>query len=135
MLLTVFCPLKPDGWPYHVPVVMYILEYILSGVLCFAVGIMLMFHLWTIIHGETSVESQDNDHYGRIAKSRGEVSLYTFTYRRYPQIDMRVLRRLLSTRTILGKTLHVLVELPSSDSCVRRKLRNLQLFFNVGQGG
>jgi len=87
---------EPDGWPYHVPAVMYILEYILSGVLCFAVGIMLMFHLWTISHGETSVESQDNDHYGRIAKSRGEAFVNSYD---------------------LGK------------------LRNLQLFFNVGQGG
>ncbi|KAE9388068.1 hypothetical protein BT96DRAFT_1075731 [Gymnopus androsaceus JB14] len=86
-----------SGWmAISCPRDMYILEYILSGVLCFAVGIMLMFQLWTISHGETSVESQDNDHYGRIAKSRGEVSLYTFIY---------------------------------------WKLRNLQLFFNVGQGG
>ncbi|KAF9069422.1 zf-DHHC-domain-containing protein [Rhodocollybia butyracea] len=65
-------------WPYHVPVVMFILEYILSAVLCFAVGIMLMFHLWTISHGETSVESQDNEFYGRIAKSRGEAFVNSY---------------------------------------------------------
>lgn len=65
--------LKRDPWPHHVPVLIYIIEFILSGVLCFAVGIMLMFHLWTIGHGETSVESQDNEFYSRMAKNRGEV--------------------------------------------------------------
>jgi len=85
-----------DVWPYHVPSLAYILEYILSAVLCLAVGVMLMFHLWTISHGETSVESQDNDVYGRIAKSRGESFVNSYD---------------------LGKR------------------RNLQLFFNIGQGG
>ncbi|KAF5346618.1 hypothetical protein D9757_011442 [Collybiopsis confluens] len=63
---------KVDPWPYHVPILVYILEFILASVICFAVSIMLSFHLWTIGRGETSVEGQDNEVYGRIAKSRGE---------------------------------------------------------------
>ncbi|GAW00024.1 zf-DHHC-domain-containing protein [Lentinula edodes] len=69
---------KRDPWPHHVPVLMYIIEFILSGVLCFAVGIMLMFHLWTIGHGETSVESQDNEFYSRMAKNRGEAFVNSY---------------------------------------------------------
>ncbi|KIK54035.1 hypothetical protein GYMLUDRAFT_177969 [Collybiopsis luxurians FD-317 M1] len=87
---------KPDPWPYHVPILVYILEFILSGVLCLAVGIMLSFHLWTVSHGETSVESQDNEVYGRIAKNRGEAFVNCYD---------------------IGR------------------LKNLQLFFNVGPGG
>lgn len=34
---------------------------------------MLMYHLWTIAAGETSVEGQDHDVYRKVAKSRGEV--------------------------------------------------------------
>ncbi|KAJ3857942.1 DHHC palmitoyltransferase-domain-containing protein [Lentinula lateritia] len=69
---------KRDPWPHHVPVLMYIIEFILSGVLCFAVGIMLMFHLWSIGHGETSVESQDNEFYSRMAKNRGEAFVNSY---------------------------------------------------------
>lgn len=75
-------------WPYHVPVVMFILEYILSAVLCFAVGIMLMFHLWTISHGETSVESQDNEFYGRIAKSRGEAFVNSYDLGKFNNLKL-----------------------------------------------
>lgn len=38
-----------------------------------AVGIMLSFHLWTVAHGETTVESHDHEVYRKIAKSRDEV--------------------------------------------------------------
>ncbi|KAJ3931040.1 MAG: DHHC palmitoyltransferase-domain-containing protein [Lentinula lateritia] len=69
---------KVNPWPHHVPVLIYIIEFILSGVLCFAVGIMLMFHLWTIGHGETSVESQDNEFYSRMAKNRGEAFVNSY---------------------------------------------------------
>lgn len=60
-------------WSYNVPEVMYILIYLLSVVLCLAVGIMLSYHLWGIACGETSVESQDHEIYRKRAKSRGEV--------------------------------------------------------------
>lgn len=60
-------------WSYDVPEVWYILIYLLSVVLCLAVGIMLSYHLWGIASGETSVESQDHEIYRSRAKSRGEV--------------------------------------------------------------
>jgi len=83
-------------WSYDVPEVMYILIYLLSVVLCLAVGIMLSYHLWGIACGETSVESQDHNIYRRRAKARGEAFVNSYD---------------------LGK------------------LKNLQLFFNVGENG
>ena len=47
--------------------------YILSVVLCFAVSVMLAFHLYGITYGETSVEGQDHEVYRRQAKERNEV--------------------------------------------------------------
>ncbi|KAJ4488347.1 DHHC palmitoyltransferase-domain-containing protein [Lentinula aciculospora] len=79
---------KRDPWPYYVPVLLYIIEFILSGVLCFAVGIMLMFHLWTISHGETSVESQDNEFYGRIAKTRGEAFVNSYDLGKFRNLQL-----------------------------------------------
>jgi hypothetical protein len=68
-----FLQIKQTHWSYDVPEVMYILIYLLSVVLCLAVGIMLSYHLWGIACGETSVESQDHNIYRRRAKARGEV--------------------------------------------------------------
>lgn len=48
--------------------------YILAVVLWFAVTVMGAWYFWSIANAETSVESQDNDHYRKIAKGRGEVS-------------------------------------------------------------
>jgi len=83
-------------WPHHVPMLIYILMYILSAVLCLAVGIMLSYHLWTVASGETSVESQDHDVYRDVAKSRGDTFVNSYD---------------------LGK------------------LKNLQMFFNIGKNG
>ena len=52
---------------------MFAMVYILSVVLCFAVAVMLTYHLSLIAYGETSVESQDNEVYLRHAKERNEV--------------------------------------------------------------
>jgi palmitoyltransferase len=57
------------------PQLPFILTYILSIVLCLAVGIMLLWHLWGVCKGETSVEAQDHDVYRNVAKQRGDVSL------------------------------------------------------------
>ncbi|KAJ7198275.1 DHHC palmitoyltransferase-domain-containing protein, partial [Mycena pura] len=66
------------NWPYHVPQIAFILIYILAFVMCLAVGIMCGFHLWTIAHGETTVESQDHDAYRKIAKSRNETFVNSY---------------------------------------------------------
>jgi hypothetical protein len=63
------------NWPYLMPQLSFILTYILSVVLCLAVGIMLSWHLWSICKGETSVEGLDHDVYRNVAKQRGEVSV------------------------------------------------------------
>jgi palmitoyltransferase len=62
-------------WPHNVPALAFGLTYVLSVVLCFAVGIMLLYHLWTVSVGETSVEGLDHNVYRKVAKSRGEVRL------------------------------------------------------------
>ena len=54
---------------------MFAMIYILSVVLCFAVSVMLVFHLYGIVYGETSVEVQDHEVYRRQAKERNEVCL------------------------------------------------------------
>ncbi|EJD07135.1 zf-DHHC-domain-containing protein [Fomitiporia mediterranea MF3/22] len=83
-------------WTNWTPEIMFSLIYILSLVLCFAVGVMLSWHVWSICKGETSVESHDHDVYRKTAKERGQVILTTF---------------------------------------ICRKLKNLELFFNLGSDG
>lgn len=60
-------------WEHNVPEFLFAMIYILSVVLCFAVGVMLMYHLYGIAYGETSVEAQDHEVYRRQAKKRSEV--------------------------------------------------------------
>lgn len=67
-----------DDWHYDVPEVMYAMIYILSVVLCLAVGVMLAYHLWGITSGETSVEAQDHEEYRRKAKARGETFINSY---------------------------------------------------------
>jgi palmitoyltransferase len=55
---------------------MFAMIYILSIVLCFAVGVMLAYHLYGISWGETSVEGQDHEEYRRKAKERNEVRIF-----------------------------------------------------------
>ena len=57
----------------------FTLIYVLSVVICFAVGVMLTYHLYEIAYGETGVESQDNDVYRRQAKERNEVYYYYYS--------------------------------------------------------
>lgn len=64
-----------DPWPYNIPQIAFILIYVLASVLSLAVLSMLCYHLWMVMHAETSVESQDFHIYRKIAKRRGE----TFT--------------------------------------------------------
>lgn len=61
-----------EPWPHWSPEVAFLLVYILAVVLWFAVTVMGAWHLWSIANAETSVESQDNDYYRKIAKGRGE---------------------------------------------------------------
>lgn len=56
------------------------ISYLLSVVICIAVLIMLLWHLWGIAHGETSVEAQDHAVYRKIAKGRGEVREFFLPY-------------------------------------------------------
>jgi len=59
-------------WPHRVPELAFALTYILSVVMCLAVGVMLGWHLWGIAHGETTVEAQDHEEYRKAAEERGE---------------------------------------------------------------
>ena len=54
---------------------MFAMIFILSAVICAAVGIMLSYHLYGISRAETSVEAQDHEEYRKKAKDRNEVFL------------------------------------------------------------
>jgi palmitoyltransferase len=45
----------------------------LAIVMALAIGIMCDFHLWTVVHSKTTVDSQDHDTYRRMAKAWNEV--------------------------------------------------------------
>ncbi|KAF5334720.1 hypothetical protein D9758_017348 [Tetrapyrgos nigripes] len=64
---------KKPPFPSHIPPILFILSFILSAVLSFAVGVMLIVALWAVMRGETSVEAQDNEVYRKVALSRGEM--------------------------------------------------------------
>jgi len=83
-------------WPHHVPEFIYSLIYTLSGVLGFAVAVMLAFHVWTLLASETTVEAQDHDAYRRRAAEREEDFVNSYDLGRW---------------------------------------RNLEAFFNIGEGG
>jgi len=65
-------------WPHFMPQLAFILIYILSIVLCIAVGIMLTWHLWSVSIGETSVEGQDHNVYRNVAKQRGDTFVNSY---------------------------------------------------------
>ncbi|KAF9223797.1 zf-DHHC-domain-containing protein [Gyrodon lividus] len=100
-------------WTHTLPQLCFILIYILSVVICIAITLMLLWHLWGIARGETSVEAQDHEVYRNIAKGRGETFLnsYDLGYVRHFRID--VLWRLTTNS----------------------KRTNLALFFNIGPNG
>jgi len=65
-------------WVHTIPQLCFIISYILSVVMCIAVLVMLLWHLWGVAGGETSVEAQDHAVYRKVAKDRGEIALQTF---------------------------------------------------------
>lgn len=67
-----------NRWPHYTPEVMFAMIYILAVVLCFAVGVMLAWHLWGVTNGETSVEAQDHEQYSNRAKARDEVFVNSY---------------------------------------------------------
>ena len=109
----VHAPCTQQPWPYLAPPVFYLLTFILAGVLCMAVTAMAGWHIFMIACGETSVESQDHEHYRKIARQRGEVSLPRPT-----------------TQRITDGSFQTFV-----NSYDMGYLKNLQLFFNVGPDG
>ena len=62
-------------WEHNVPEIMFVMIYILSGAICFAVSVMLLSYVHGIVYGETSVEGQDHAQYRRQARRRNEVQL------------------------------------------------------------
>ncbi|KAI0760968.1 zf-DHHC-domain-containing protein [Trametes elegans] len=72
-----------ESWPYFMPPVAFLLTYILSVVMFLAVSAMAGWHLYMVASGETSVETQDHEHYRRVAKQRGDtfVNCYDLGWR------------------------------------------------------
>ncbi|KAH7903924.1 DHHC palmitoyltransferase-domain-containing protein [Hygrophoropsis aurantiaca] len=67
-----------NNWPHAVPALAFILTYMLSVVLCLAVGIMLAWHVWGVARGETSVEAQDHEVYRRVATARDDTFVNSY---------------------------------------------------------
>ncbi|KAF9037640.1 zf-DHHC-domain-containing protein [Panaeolus papilionaceus] len=65
-------------WTHTTPEIAFAMMFILSIVLCFAVGVMLAYHLYGIMAGETSVEAQDNEEYKKNAEARGDVFVNSY---------------------------------------------------------
>lgn len=65
-------------WTHAIPAFCFLMSYMLSIVLCLAVFIMLLWHIWGIAKGETSVEAQDHEIYRKIAKDRGEAFVNSY---------------------------------------------------------
>jgi hypothetical protein len=117
-----------------VPEIAFLLIYILSAVLWLAVTIMASYHVYAVASGETSVESQDHEHYRHIAKARGEVSLPVYALTNtlsllYLLAELcKLLRSGVRTR-VWGAVFFLFL----TQRC--RKLKNLELFFNIGSNG
>ncbi|KAI9574042.1 DHHC palmitoyltransferase-domain-containing protein [Boletus coccyginus] len=65
-------------WVHTIPQLCFIISYMLSVVMCIAVLMMLLWHLWAVARGETSVEAQDHAVYRRTAKDRGETFINSY---------------------------------------------------------
>lgn len=85
-------------WTSSFPQTGYVLIYVLSLALGFAVGIMLMWHLYLISRAESTVENHDHTRYEQISSSRGTVSLL-FLFILVPCAHLPFLGRNSSTRT------------------------------------
>ncbi|TFY63891.1 hypothetical protein EVG20_g6140 [Dentipellis fragilis] len=75
-------------WAYHVPAVLYMVMYMLSVVMCLAVGTMLAWHLWSVAQGETSVENHDHEHYRKVAKTRGETFVNSYDLGKWKNLKL-----------------------------------------------
>jgi len=65
-------------WVHTMPRIFFVVSYLLSVVMCIAVLSMLLWHLWGVGRGETSVEAQDHAVYRKIAKTRGETFINSY---------------------------------------------------------
>ena len=111
--------------------VLFTIIYLLCVVMCLAIGTMLAWQLWSVAIGETAVESYDHEYYRKVASSRGEVSLQT----QLPPISSYTSRRPSKTLTTLGSPFSLLPSPSSLLSHFYRKLKNLELFLNIGIDG
>ena len=94
--------------------------YILCIVLCFAVGVMLSWHMYGVMWGETSVEAQDHEQYRRRAKERDEEFVNSYH---------------LGCVIAFFSALFVDWTFPWVLMLAYSKWKNLEFFFNIGEGG
>ncbi|GJE89925.1 hypothetical protein PsYK624_060370 [Phanerochaete sordida] len=77
-----------DEWDSYTPEVAFLLIYLLAMVMAFAVTVMGGFQLLAVSNGETTVESQDNDQYRKIARSRGEAFANSYDLGRLKNLEL-----------------------------------------------
>nr|GAT46351.1 predicted protein [Mycena chlorophos] len=105
-----FGPARYPPWPHTIPVTIFLLIYILAGVMALAVSIMLAFHLRSVVAGETTVEGQDNEIYARIAKDRGEMFVNSYDLGGWANLAL-FFNIVLGKRTLSPPTPHALYTL------------------------
>ncbi|KAI0696954.1 zf-DHHC-domain-containing protein [Cytidiella melzeri] len=77
-----------EPWAHHVSELAFLMIYILTAVLFLAVTIMASYHIYGITCGETTVESQDHEHYRHLAKGRGEAFVNSYDLGRRKNLEL-----------------------------------------------
>ncbi|KAF8316764.1 zf-DHHC-domain-containing protein [Clavulina sp. PMI_390] len=77
-----------DDWDYPTPRTAYMMFYILSVAIGFSICIMLLWQLYLVSSGETTVENYDNGRYSKIAKSRGTTFINSFDLGRRRNLEL-----------------------------------------------
>ncbi|KDN52919.1 hypothetical protein K437DRAFT_219769 [Tilletiaria anomala UBC 951] len=82
-----------EPWPHaYTPRVFVLLTWLLATIMAVGLGVMSIWQLVLVAHGETSVESHDNAHYDALAKRRGQkfINVYDLGPRRNLELFFNV---------------------------------------------
>ncbi|KAF9001502.1 DHHC palmitoyltransferase-domain-containing protein [Cyathus striatus] len=75
-------------WQHRSPEILFAMVYILALVMCFAVGVMVAYHIWSVSNGETAVEAQDFEVYRNRAKARDEAFVNSYDVGRKKNLQL-----------------------------------------------
>ncbi|OCF40180.1 vacuolar protein [Kwoniella heveanensis CBS 569] len=75
-------------WPALTPKLGFTLIYVLCGAIGFAVTVLMLWHMYMVSYGETSIESHDNAYLAKKAKKEGLIYLNPFDLGRRRNIEL-----------------------------------------------